>query len=149
MIKDTLFSSAYDEWETPRDFFSTLDREFHFTLDVASSDKNALCENHFTKEQDGLKQSWKTSGTVWCNPPYGRGIDKWMRKAYEESRGGANRGRFSSRPYRHKMVSRLGVPQSGTSVHQRPPRFRQRRGTKEPRTVSVNACHLSRRGGTP
>ena len=88
MIDKALFSSAYDEWETPRDFFDTLDKEFHFTLDAASSDENALCEKHFTKEQDALKQSWQTSGSVWCNPPYGREIGKWMRKAFEESRGG-------------------------------------------------------------
>ena len=23
---------------------------------------------------------------VWCNPPYGRSISKWVQKAYEESR---------------------------------------------------------------
>lgn len=24
-------------------------------------------------------------GTVWCNPPYGREIGKWVEKAYKES----------------------------------------------------------------
>ena len=27
-------------------------------------------------------------GAVFCNPPYGREIGKWVRKAYEESRSG-------------------------------------------------------------
>lgn len=29
-----------------------------------------------------------TSGAVFCNPPYGREIGKWVKKAYEEARGG-------------------------------------------------------------
>ena len=32
---------------------------------------------------DGLKQEWV--GVCWCNPPYGRGIGKWMKKAAEAS----------------------------------------------------------------
>jgi len=28
-------------------------------------------------------------GVVWCNPPYGRGIGQWMRKAWESARDGA------------------------------------------------------------
>lgn len=27
-------------------------------------------------------------GAVFCNPPYGREIGKWVKKAYEEARGG-------------------------------------------------------------
>ena len=119
MIDKALFSSAYDEWETPRDFFDTLDKEFHFTLDAASSDENALCEKHFTKEQDALKQSWQTSGSVWCNPPYGREIGKWMRKAFEESRGGADSCHARTRENGHKVVSRMGLRQGGIAFRPR------------------------------
>ena len=28
-------------------------------------------------------------GVTWCNPPYGKEIGKWVRKAYEESQMGA------------------------------------------------------------
>ena len=35
----------------------------------------------------GLKQKWE--GICWMNPPYGREISKWMKKAYEESLNGA------------------------------------------------------------
>jgi len=79
-------SSNTNEWATPRDLFDELDSEFNFDVDVASTDENALCEKHYTKEQDGLKQPW--SGNVWCNPPYGREIVNWMRKASETDRGG-------------------------------------------------------------
>ncbi len=81
------FTSDRTDWETPKDLFARLNQFWHFDLDVASSDENALCENHFTKEQDGLSQSWK-GHRVWCNPPYGKDIAKWVKKAYEETRDG-------------------------------------------------------------
>jgi len=70
-------------WETPQALFDELDREFHFTLDVAADRDNAKCEKYFTAQDDGLRQSWGGE-RVWLNPPYGRGIKKWMRKAYQE-----------------------------------------------------------------
>ena len=79
-----MFSSVKDDWETPQDLFDELDDEFHFTLDAASSDLNAKCEKHYTVEDDGLSQSW-AGNNVFLNPPYGRNMKDWMRKAYEES----------------------------------------------------------------
>lgn len=73
------------DWETPRELFERLDDIWHFDLDVASSDDNALCADHFTVEQDGLKQPWG-GRRVWCNPPYGRQIADWVEKAYTEAR---------------------------------------------------------------
>lgn len=81
------FSSATVLWSTPQSFFDSCDRIFHFTLDVCASPDNAKCARYFTAEDDGLKQEW--TGTCWCNPPYGRGIGKWMRKAWESSERGA------------------------------------------------------------
>ena len=81
-----LRTSLTPEWTTPRDLFDELDREFHFTLDVASTDENALCERHYTKDDDGLIRPW--GGSVWCNPPYGREITKWVRRAAETNGGG-------------------------------------------------------------
>lgn len=72
--------STKDDWPTPQFLFDMLNDEFHFTLDVCANEYNYKCPNYFTKEQDGLSQPW--TGTVWMNPPYGRGIDKWLRKAY-------------------------------------------------------------------
>jgi len=75
------FSSASDNWATPQDFFDKLNDEFGFTLDVCASAENAKCEKYFTKEDDGLSKVWE--GIVWCNPPYGREIGKWIKKAYQ------------------------------------------------------------------
>ncbi len=81
-------TSNSNEWATPRDFFAELDAEFHFDLDPCSTHKNAKCERHFTLEDNGLEQNWG-GARVFCNPPYGREIGKWVKKCYEESLKGA------------------------------------------------------------
>lgn len=81
------FSSKTDQWPTPVDFFKKLDEEFRFQTDVCASPDNAKCARFFTKADDGLSQDWV--GMCWMNPPYGRAIKDWMRKAYESSFAGA------------------------------------------------------------
>ena len=83
MNTDVMFSSATDNWSTPQDFFNKLNDEFHFTLDVCADENNHKCEHYYTKEMDGLSRPW--IGTVWCNPPYGRKIGEWVRRAYISS----------------------------------------------------------------
>ena len=85
MLTKGMFTSNTPEWATPRGFYEELDREFHFNLDPCSTHENAKCERHFTREEDGLSQNWG-GARVFCNPPYGREIGKWVRKCYEESR---------------------------------------------------------------
>ena len=87
MMNNSLFSSKEDSWETPQKFFNELNSEFGFTLDVAASPENAKCSRYFTKEDDGLSKSW--NGICWMNPPYGRVIGQWVKKAYDSSRCGA------------------------------------------------------------
>lgn len=74
-------SSKRGDWKTPRWLFDKYNEIYEFTLDAAASAENALCENYFDKETDALKQDWK--GSVWCNPPYGRDLWKWVKKAAE------------------------------------------------------------------
>lgn len=83
------FSSETDLWSTPQDLFDRLDGEYKFCLDVCATAENAKCETFFTEEKDGLAQSWQCAGSVWMNPPYGREIKKWMKKAYDEALAGA------------------------------------------------------------
>ena len=87
-IADVLFSSATEEWPTPAAFFAKLNRRFDFTLDPCATPDNAVCPLYFTKADDGLKQDWGTH-RVFCNPPYGRQIGKWVRKCFEASQAGA------------------------------------------------------------
>jgi phage N-6-adenine-methyltransferase len=82
--KNLMFSSVKLSWATPKSFFDSLDKEFKFTLDACASSDNAKCENYFSLKEDGLSQDW-SGNVVFCNPPYGRGIKSWIKKAYEES----------------------------------------------------------------
>ncbi len=83
-----IFSSNKMDWETPKEFFQELDKEFHFTLDPCCVKKTAKCKKYFTPKTNGLKQSW-AGEIVFCNPPYGREISAWVKKAYDEAKGGA------------------------------------------------------------
>lgn len=79
MNTSLMFSSKKDDWETPQWLFDELDKEFHFTIDPCANESNRKCEKYYTKEQDGLTKCWKGE-TVFCNPPYGRKIGKWVKK---------------------------------------------------------------------
>jgi len=87
-ISPSLYSCRTDDWPTPQAFFDQLNREFKFTLDPCASAENAKCRWFFTREDDGLKQNWR-SHRVFCNPPYGKAMRDWARKCYEASQGGA------------------------------------------------------------
>lgn len=78
------FSSQTNEWSTPQDFFDVLDREFKFNLDPCAQKENAKCKLYYSS--GGLEKSWDNF-RVFCNPPYGRAIGKWVKKA-SEARGG-------------------------------------------------------------
>jgi phage N-6-adenine-methyltransferase len=82
------FSSATDLWATPQAFYDQLHAEFGFTLDVCALPENAKCPRYVTPCEDGLAQDW-TRDVCWMNPPYGRVIGHWMRKAYESAQQGA------------------------------------------------------------
>ena len=85
---DVHFSSKTDMWSTPQDTFDALAAEFGpFDIDVCATPENAKCPRYYTREDDGLAQPW--TGRCFMNPPYGRTIGQWMRKAYEASQNGA------------------------------------------------------------
>lgn len=93
-MDDVLFGSASVEWETPKWLFDQLNEEFHFTLDPCCTEQNAKCSKHYTKAEDGLKQSW-IGEIVYCNPPYGRTMGDWIKKASESGGGRWNRCRYA------------------------------------------------------
>jgi len=80
-----LFSSATNEWSTPQDFFNKINSIYDFTLDPCCTKETAKCKTFFTKEDDGLRQSWE-GHNVFMNPPYGNEIKHWVKKAYLESK---------------------------------------------------------------
>jgi len=86
-MKDIYVSQKSNEWETPKWLFYCFNKEYNFNLDAAANEGNALCHNYLTEEQNSLVHKWE--GNVWCNPPYGRSIGKFVKKAYEESKNGS------------------------------------------------------------
>jgi phage N-6-adenine-methyltransferase len=76
------------EWATPPEVFDPLHAEFGFTLDVCASPDNAKLPRYFTEAEDGLFQDWGVN-RCWMNPPYGREIYPWTRKARESVAAGA------------------------------------------------------------
>ena len=81
------FETIRDDWETPQWLFDHLDAEFCFTCDVAATEGNAKVSYYLDKSIDALGVRWE--GVCWLNPPYGRQLAKWVKKAYEEALYGA------------------------------------------------------------
>src|SRR5579859_2314064 len=67
-------------WSTPQDVFDKLDDEFHFDIDVCADDNNAKCQMYYSRQR-GLIEDW--GGVCFLNPPYGKEISQWLKKALE------------------------------------------------------------------
>jgi phage N-6-adenine-methyltransferase len=74
-------------WATPPEVFAPLHAEFDFTLDPCCSIETAKCPQFFTECENGLVQSW-AGHRVFMNPPYGREVYAWTRKASLEQSAG-------------------------------------------------------------
>lgn len=111
-MNKTLLSSKNMCWCTPQDFFDKLNAEFNFILDPAATEATAKCPLFYTPETDGLAQSWDRGGAVFCNPPYGREIGKWVKKAFDEARGGLSYRFVNPGPNRYGIFPRLYLWQS-------------------------------------
>lgn len=84
---NVMYSQKSTELATPEDFFNKLDEEFHFTLDPCATPENAKCKKFYTKEENGLIQNCGNE-TVFCNPPYGRGLENLVKKCYDHGING-------------------------------------------------------------
>lgn len=83
MINPVIYSSATDDWATPSDFFAKVAAEWDFDTDPCCDEFNRKANSfYYTKEDDGLSKPWW--GNVWMNPPYGKDIGLWMKKANDE-----------------------------------------------------------------
>lgn len=85
-IPSGMRSSASVQWYTPDalvrkivDFLGAIDLD-----PCADPGRRIPAARHFTEDgpEDGLAQEWR--GRVFMNPPYGREIPKWTRKALAE-----------------------------------------------------------------
>lgn len=76
------FMSEKQNWATPPDLFAELHEEFDFTIDVCAEAWNAKLDRFWTEEDDCLEQDW-TGERCFMNPPYGRQIKHFIKKAHE------------------------------------------------------------------
>lgn len=87
------FKSSDREWETPEAVFQPLKKEFNIQVDVCANAENTKCKAYFDRKINGLTTDWGKAlskftdkeKACWMNPPYGRGIDNWIKKAHDES----------------------------------------------------------------
>ena len=69
-----------DDWETPKDFYEKLNREFDFNFDPCPY-------KHDLNLWNGLTIEWKERNFI--NPPYSRALKElFVKKAIEESKKG-------------------------------------------------------------
>lgn len=85
---DGRWHSRGSDWSTPQDLYDTLNEEFYFTLDACASEWNKKHANYFSEKDNSLEKDWGKS-IVFMNPPYGKVLNDWMKKAYESAQNGA------------------------------------------------------------
>lgn len=69
-----MFSSATDNWSTPKDVYVALDAEFNFNDDPCPLNGSG-----------GLEREW--GGATFVNQPYSE-LKLWIKKGYEEAQKG-------------------------------------------------------------
>ena len=89
MLNSAMFSSDSSVWETPSELFEHYNRIFRFDVDLAALWTNRKLPVYIPPALDSLSQPWMKWGRVgWLNPPYGRGLGAWVKKAHEETKNG-------------------------------------------------------------
>lgn len=111
-------SSNNYEQSTPWEVFKAQTKGYRILLDVCATENNTKARSWYDKEIDGLAQDWtkelkeieheiellniidnmllyafverpEGKPAIWMNPPYGREIPKWIKKAVREALKGA------------------------------------------------------------
>jgi len=84
------------DWETPPEFFDLVNRHYGpFDLDAAALPSNSLCPRYLSPREDALQSEWgpvpagrrgrdTRAARVWCNPPYGDLLGRFVEKAWHE-----------------------------------------------------------------
>ena len=89
-MNPALLSSKNMNWQTPESFLDLVRQLDVIGLDPATTKSNPTKAVHiYTPDEDGLSQPWTGKGLVYCNPPYGRSLPKWIKKASIEAAKGA------------------------------------------------------------
>jgi site-specific DNA-methyltransferase (adenine-specific) len=71
-----------ERWQTPPEIFNPLMEEFRFDLDAAADEYTTRVPRFLT---DALAPNEWPGSVVWMNPPYGRKLDPFVRRAADEA----------------------------------------------------------------
>ncbi len=69
-------------WQTPPEIFNPLHAEFKFDLDAAADESNKKVPRYLW---DALILDEWPGTRIWLNPPYGRKLDPFVRRAADEA----------------------------------------------------------------
>ena len=83
--------SKTDNWASPPHIIEQVIEEFgKIGLDPAASKSNAVAKRFFDESMNGLEQGW-VANLVYVNPPYGRILNEWVKKALHEFDSGRSK----------------------------------------------------------
>lgn len=86
MTAPTTRTLGLDDWMTPPEVFNPLHAVLNFDLDACATDaRSARVPRFISPEQNALVTPWDGE-RVWVNPPYGRDIHHWVKRAAEAPR---------------------------------------------------------------
>ena len=77
------------EWQTPVRLYDFLNNIYHFQVDAAANADNRLCQVWYGPESPAINGEDALSvptwlSPAWCNPPYGKGIERWLEKFIQQ-----------------------------------------------------------------
>lgn len=128
-----------ERWRTPPEIFDPLMSEFDFDLDAAADAQMTRIPEFLS---DALNVSEWVGQRIWLNPPYGRKLEPFVRRAHREwAKGG--KVIVALIPFRcraawwHDCV--LGQAEEVRCVRKRP-RFLRPDGTQPKLTGSCDSC---------
>lgn len=75
-------STDRERWQTPPEVFVPLRDEFCFDLDAAADNVTALVSRYLW---DALALDEWPGTRIWMNPPYGRKLEPFVRRAADEA----------------------------------------------------------------
>jgi len=86
-LNAALLTSNKGDWQTPPTLIERIKKHFDaIWIDpCASSSGQHFAAENFTESDDGLDRSWVAPGVTYVNPPYGRGIESWVKKIHHEA----------------------------------------------------------------
>ncbi len=133
-----------ERWQTPPELFNPLHLEFQFDLDAAADEELSRLST-FCK--DSLNLADWPGKIIWCNPPYGRKLELFVRRCWVEAKKGKVvvaliplRGRAA---WWHEAV--IGKAVEVRCVRKRP-HFLRFDGTRPKYTGSCDSCIVVWRG---